>query len=213
MKRRSPAAFTLIEMITVVAIIVVLAGLVISTAGYVNNKAARDKATAVMKAISLQLDAYKNDSGAYPSNADTDLLDPRKDFNPIAGASAARYQSASRYLYSALTGDFEPPNRPDGKPEEGSKVYYTFKREELNATRNSGTGEITGVLYIVDPFGYPYGYSTAAARAEEEYREKLRVNASEPRPTDNAGYNTDYDLWSTGGASNETQKPKWVKNW
>jgi prepilin-type N-terminal cleavage/methylation domain-containing protein len=170
MKRLAPrSGFTLIEMITVVAIIILLAGLVISTAGWANRKAAMERALNEIKGIGAAIENYKIDNGTVPQNNDTDLLDPRIHFSAIGGTSGTYYNKASRYLYQALTGDLDPPNDPDGKPETGNKSYYTFDRSLLNVSRN-GTGEITKVHYIQDPFGNSYGYSTAGLNLETEYR-------------------------------------------
>ena len=214
MKRLAPrSGFTLIEMITVVAIIILLAGLVISTAGWANRKAAMERALNEIKGIGAAIENYKIDNGTVPQNNDTDLLDPRIHFSAIGGTSGTYYNKASRYLYQALTGDLDPPNDPDGKPETGNKSYYTFDRSLLNVSRN-GTGEITKVHYIQDPFGNSYGYSTAGLNLETEYRKELRSNPSAPRPADKKGFNTaTYDMWSTTGATTQDGQAKWVKNW
>jgi len=214
MKRLAPhSGFTLIEMITVVAIIILLAGLVISVAGYANRKAAMERALNEIKGIGAAIESYKIDNGTVPQNNDTDLLDPRIHFSAVGGTSGGYYHKASRYLYQALTGDLDPPNDPDGKPEPGNKSYYTFDRSLLNVNRN-GTGEITKVNYIQDPFGSSYGYSTAGIKLETEYRKELRTNPQAPRPSDKKGYNTaTYDMWSTTGATTLDGQAKWVKNW
>jgi len=78
----------------------------------------------------------------------------------------------------------------------------------------NGTGEITKVNYIQDPFGSSYGYSTAGIKLETEYRKELRTNPQAPRPSDKKGYNTaTYDMWSTTGATTLDGQAKWVKNW
>jgi prepilin-type N-terminal cleavage/methylation domain-containing protein len=214
MKRLAPrSGFTLIEMITVVAIIILLAGLVISTAGWANRKAAMERALNEIKGIGAAIENYKIDNGTVPQNDDTDLLDPRIHFSAIGGTSGTYYNKASRYLYQTLTGDLDPPNDPDGKPETGNKSYYTFDRSLLNVSRN-GTGEITKVHYIQDPFGNSYGYSTAGLKLETEYRKELRSNPQAPRPADKKGFNTaTYDMWSTTGATTQDGQAKWVKNW
>ncbi len=212
MKRRTSHAFTLIEMVTVVAVIIVLAGMIISVAGYVQTKGAREKTLVQMKNFGLQCETYKQDNGTVPQNEDTDLLDARIDLSPISGASAAKYQKASRYLYSCLSGDFEPPTQPDGKPEAGERVYYGFRRDELNFAKERDGG-IKSVNFVQDPFGNCYGYSTVGAKLEAEYRKKLRENADEPRPTKLEGYNPTFDLWSTGGTTTTTGSSKWIKNW
>ncbi|HET6407309.1 MAG TPA: type II secretion system protein GspG [Chthoniobacteraceae bacterium] len=208
MKRKAPHGFTLIEMITVVAVIIILAGLVISVTGLVNQKANRTKAEGEMKAFTNALDAYKNDNGIYPRTEETDKLDPRVDVSPTAG----KYTRANLALYSALTGDFEPKDSPDGKPESKNKNYHNFNPTQLSATKDN-TGGVANVRYISDPWGNPYGYSTAAVKIEEEYREDVRKNPIAPRPTDLEGYNPTFDLWSTAGATTLTQKAKWVRNW
>jgi prepilin-type N-terminal cleavage/methylation domain-containing protein len=215
MKCSTPNGFTLIEMITVVGIIVVLASLIIGTAGYVNNKAARDKTLGLIKAYGLALDAYKNDNGNYPNSGDTELLDPRKDWNPTGGTSADRYQKACRDMYKDLSGDREPKGELDGKPEEGNTVYYSFKKDELSFKKDPASGGILKVYYVQDAFGGPFGYSTAGALQEQEYREEVRKNPRAARPSDKElkGYNPTYDLWSTGGGTSQAQTGKWVKNW
>ena len=212
MKRRAPHAFTLIEMVTVIAVIIILAGLVISVAGYVQRKGAVEKTNAQMKNYAMQLEAFKVDNGIAPQNTDTDLLDPRVHFTPLGGTSGTYYQKACRFLYSSLSGDYEPAAAPDNKPETDSKVYYSFRRDELSVIKD-GAGNIASVNYIQDAFGNCYGYSTIGLKAEQEFREKLKITPSLPRPTNLVGYNPTYDLWSTGGATSGTQTGKWVKNW
>jgi type II secretory pathway pseudopilin PulG len=209
MKHRSPHAFTLVEMITVIAVIIILAGLVLGVSGYVQTAAAKQRAMAEMKAIATQCEAYKNDNGGYPQTGDTDELDPRKHFDP----SAKEYGDAIEDLYSALTGDFEPQNNPDGKPEAGNTIYITFQRNQLSFSKEPGTGEIKEIKGIQDPFGLLYGYSTIAAKNEAVYQEKLRANPTEPRASALAGFNPTFDMWSTSGGTTLTQQPKWVKNW
>jgi len=64
-------AFTLIELLIVITIIGILAGLTLSTLGYVNKKAARSRAEAEVAALSAAIESYKLDYGSYPTNANT----------------------------------------------------------------------------------------------------------------------------------------------
>src|SRR5213596_1643344 len=68
-------AFTLIELVLVIGIIIVLAGLVLSTVGYARKKGARARAETEMAAMSAACENYKADSGVYPSSIDTNGLD------------------------------------------------------------------------------------------------------------------------------------------
>lgn len=59
--------FTLLELLVVVAIIVILAGLTLGTLGYVNRKGAESRARAEVAALAAAIDSYKLDFGAYPA--------------------------------------------------------------------------------------------------------------------------------------------------
>ena len=59
-------AFTLIELMVVVAVIGVVASLVLAAAGGVQKKAARDRARAEIKSMMVALEAYRSARGAYP---------------------------------------------------------------------------------------------------------------------------------------------------
>jgi prepilin-type N-terminal cleavage/methylation domain-containing protein len=210
MKTNRISAFTLIEMLTVMAIIAVIASLVVAVAGLVNQKAAKSRADGEIHAISAACESYKADNGTYPQNKDTDELDPRKD----AVATEKKYKDASQYLYSQLSGDLLPEGAPDGKPEDANKTYFEFKKDNLDIDGEE-------VKYIQDPFGQSYGYSTAAAQAEAEFRETLRKKPGSSRPSNTPGYNSaSFDLWSTGGLTTkgkstggDVDQTRWVKNW
>src|SRR5438128_9615405 len=60
-------AFTLIELIVVVGLILILAGLVLSTAGYARKKGARSRAETEIAAMAAALESYKSDNGVYPA--------------------------------------------------------------------------------------------------------------------------------------------------
>ena len=60
-------AFTILELLIVISIIIVLAGLILATSGYVQNKGARSRTEAEIAAISAALENYKADNGIYPT--------------------------------------------------------------------------------------------------------------------------------------------------
>src|SRR5437870_13486584 len=94
-------AFTLIELIVVVGIIIVLAGLVLSTVGYARKKGAQARAETEIAAMSAACENYKADNGVYPSNSDTNALNPTNEFDPTT-APPNDYTRASLWLYKQL---------------------------------------------------------------------------------------------------------------
>lgn len=234
MRKPPSSAFTLLEMLTVLAIIVVLAGLVLSVGGYVSKKSALARSAGEIAMLSSACESYKSDNGNYPRDVPTsgagvtDVISPKNDFIP----TNTKYAESSLFLYKELSGDkVGAGTRPDGIPDDGATRYMKeFEPRILNATRNPATKAITEVRYLQDPFGFPYAYSTAAAKDEQDYQTKLLRNpsnrASIIRPSGNAlrGFNPgSYDLWSTGGSNAKTaptsdtakdlEWAKWVKNW
>ena len=213
---RSPrrAAFTLIEMITVIAIIAILAGLVLAINGLVQKKSAMARADAEVRQLSSALESFKTDNGGYPQDANfTDLIDPRKDTIPETNGSG-KYSNSSRFLYENLTGDANDNGVIDS-PTETARSYAQgfFTPGRLGGIKDSN-GKIAIVRYINDPFGNPYGYSTAGLKQEQTYRQGLATNPGTQRPpADQAkGYNSTFDLWSTAG-DNTSNPAKWAKNW
>ncbi len=192
-------AFTLIELIVVVGIITVLAGLVLSTVGYARKKAARARAETEIAALATACENYRSDNAVYPRGnganpsatppSDTDNLDAKMEGNP------GNYAATSLLLYKVLSGDTNA-NRQIDTGETG-RSYFAFKPNMLLPAGGSGT-----VTAISDPFGNSYGYSTA--------------NQSNPAK----GYNPTFDLWSTAGLTTnppgtppDTITPQWIKNW
>ena len=186
------SAFTIIEVLIVITVILVLAGLILAASGYVQTKGKRSRAEAEIAAISTALENYKADNGIYPIDAEngtTNTLDARTMFDP----TAAQYAAASVFLYKELSGD------PIGNRIPTGKSYFSFKPNMLLPKNQAQT-----VSAIADPFGYSYGYSTA-----------YQANPAK-------GYNPTFDLWSTSGTGTgltpnpspgPTPQDQWIKNW
>ena|ERR1700720_1257822 len=176
-------AFTVLELLVVITIIVILAGLILATTGYVEKKGARSRAESEIAAMSAAMESYKADNGIYPTDATkTESLNPAASINPT------NYASASLYLYEQLSGDING-NR---QPSTNAKSYFAFRPNQL-----SPTDQTRPVSSIRDPFGNSYGYSTAKAA----------------NPNGTVGYNPTFDLWSTGGVTTGADQTQWIKNW
>jgi general secretion pathway protein G len=145
-KRRYNTAFTILELLIVVSIIIVLAGLILATSGYVQKKGAGSRTEAEIAGISAALENYKADNGIYPTDTDIAALDARTQTN------SANYQAASLSLYKFISGDADN----DANRVAESKSYFAFKPNQL-----SPQDQTQAVTYVRDPFGNSYGYSTA----------------------------------------------------
>jgi prepilin-type N-terminal cleavage/methylation domain-containing protein len=208
--------FTLIELVLVVGIIAVLAGLVLSTVGYARKKGARARAETEIAAMAAACENYKADNGVYPrdptANTSTDALNARTMLDP-GTTNAALYRAASLVLYRAVSGDRNLDRAVTGADQnyniDGTALnppltqlpqsYFVFKPNMLSPS--GGTGTVTA---ISDPFGNSYGYSTA----------------KQADPVTPKGYNPTFDLWSTAGVAPSptpsppaTQQDLWIKNW
>ena len=77
-------------------------------------------------------------------------------------------------------------------------MYYEFKPNNLSYEKTSEQ-QIQAINYIQDPWGNCYGYSTAHAKAERDFQERLREHPDAIRPENMPGYNPLFDMWSTAG--------------
>ncbi|HEY8900776.1 MAG TPA: type II secretion system protein GspG [Chthoniobacterales bacterium] len=131
----SRGAFTLIEILVVIAIIAILASLILSVSGFVQEKAGISRAQVEIKALETALENYKQDNGTYPAGDGSEssslvLLD-ELNRKPASGTSGGK-------IYMADLGKMIPPI--PGNP---SASYA----EKVAAARQ-----------LVDPFGNPYHY-------------------------------------------------------
>ena len=182
------ASFTLIELLTVIAIIVILASLVLYAASGVMSKAARSRATTEIQAYGTALEAYKNDNGIYPPTGNNALpLTTTNGTTTYASTdgsvSGGAYQQSAQTLYSALSGKTNYLDTPVA----GITSYFNFKINEVgNSSTAAGTGPgATTSTYVRDPWNYSYGYSTGDI-----------VGTTTNAPYNGYGF---YDLWTTGG--------------
>jgi type II secretory pathway pseudopilin PulG len=226
------SAFTLIEIVMAMVVILVLTGIVISIAGFVQNRSNRTRAEGDIKMLETAMSGYLGDCGRYPQDIPADLavdgvtdkLNPKTDFIP----KGSGYEKANLFLYKELTGDREGPanGEPDGIPEAGTKAYWADRQPNSLKVELDANRKIIRVRYIQDPWGDPYGYSTVGMSAEQKYQRKLKAGETVVRPggADAPGFGTSSpDLWSAGNnrPAAEPTSPaekmklwaKWIKNW
>jgi prepilin-type N-terminal cleavage/methylation domain-containing protein len=200
-RRNKTASFTLVELLTVMAIISILAALVISTGWGVYQKSMRSRALNEIQGMTTALDGYKADNGNYPPS--DGVLTTATPYTLSDGSVAGgEYQTNSQLLYQALSGQTNFLDTPV------NKSYMTFKLIQLgNNSAPVGTSG-AGSTYIADPWGKSYGYSTGTPPG----------GATTNNPYAGAGQ---FDLWSTGNVTAaQVAAPTtsyltnaWIGNW
>lgn len=132
--RHGKAAFTLIELMAVIAIMVILAALVLGGLGFVRDKQASSQAKIQMALLSKAIQEFKHDHGFYPPSEDGDGT------------------NQSQELFKALYWE--------GAQDPEKKIYLpeldpaTSKQGWTSAPASDGT-------IIVDPWGKEYRYRSA----------------------------------------------------
>ena len=140
---RSRAAFTLIELLAVITIIGILAGLTLGAAGAVRRHGANSTAKAEVAALQAACDRYFADYNLYPSNSS---INPSSSFNP------GNYKTAGQALFTNLFGTNQYNLAPT------SKRYFEPKPSMVSSTN-------TADPYLQDPWGYAYGYNSDGTNA------------------------------------------------
>lgn len=138
--RRRSHGFTLIEMLTVITIIVILAG--VTMLGYKHAKIARDrnKATVQVKLLANACEEFKADNGYYPGINDNTVGDGK---------------NMSKELYSDLYWDSDRDGSgPKSDPDQ--KIYISELDPDNN--RQGWTDGKGQSVRILDPWGNEYRY-------------------------------------------------------
>jgi prepilin-type N-terminal cleavage/methylation domain-containing protein len=175
---KSRRGFTLIELLTVMAIIAILVGITIGSMGYVQYKGAATRTSGEIHALEGALEKYKLDdnNGVYPLGASNSFNVAKNiyDLNPMMYTNTGAIVCTN--LWGKDTTNFVS----------GITSYYEFNNSQIMGSPPN--------IYIIDPFGLPYGFSCG----EGAYFNTNRV-----------------DIWSTGGkmGTKDTDTNRWIMNW
>lgn len=174
---RLPGAFTLMELLVVVALIVILAGLVAVGVRYASSKAAIEKARNQLALLEMGIEKYHQDHASYPN------------YPSASGRGSSRLY---RGLYtSAISGpgggqayldELDPANDSQGwvgtrgnlptiVDPWGNEYYYRMGQGAINTGFDLWSAGPDGRS---DPAGYPYAGGEEGTMPEEN-RDDIRL--------------------------------------
>jgi prepilin-type N-terminal cleavage/methylation domain-containing protein len=156
---RSRAAFTLIEILAVITIIGILAGLTLGAAGAVRRHGATSTAKAEVAALQAACDRYFADNNLYPTT--NSMPDPSSSYAPTASI----YTGAGKLLFTNLFGGNQYNVAPS------AKRYFEPKPAMVSSTNTANP-------YLQDPWGYAYGYNSDGTNAPLIWSTAGQTNAA-----------------------------------
>ena len=209
---RTAKGFTLIELMVVVTIIVLLAGMTVAITTAVQNKARRAKTSALIKAMDAGLERYRTDNGDYPRPASEDETGEVNGMSTKTGPAKALYQALSGDGDDAIEGG---STGSDGETDEDEIGYWEDiinplgggeegEETEPNQIRKGVPVEyVNGGYLLTDPWKHPWQYMMFDPEESDEYSQNTR--------------NMTYDLWSFGQDTTAGKDPEleglWITNW
>lgn len=184
---RRNGGFSMIELMVVVGIMVVLAGLLIAALPGIQSRINRNKVETFIAELESGLSKYQIDNGSYPLN------EPGgdRDKTGIEGAAV---------LYKHLSGDWDLNGEVDFTQNE--KVYVPkidyFSQREAREPRSMSIG---ASYMVIDSYSNPIRYLAQVPN----------LAPGETRET----YNPTYDIWSITDANpdNPDESAKYITNW
>lgn len=188
--RRNLRGFSMIELMTVVGIMILLAGLLLAALPGIQTKINRNKVERFLAELEAGLSKYKIDNGSYPQNAPASETQAERDVTGIDGA---------KVLYKELSGDRDLDGEVDMENNEVVYVPRLSYDENKNAKEARSTA-IGGSYMVVDPYGDPIRYLAQPPNIPSEER---------------VTFNPTYDIWSIAGAdpTDPERQAAHITNW
>lgn len=134
--KQSRPAFTLIEMLVTITIIVILAGLSLGGFKFVTTKQANSQAAIQIKLLEKGIEEYKLDNGVYPPQGNNELY---------------------KALYWDSDNDGVGATKPDGSPLDEDQKIYLADLDAANNKQGWTQGKDASVT-IIDPWAKEYIY-------------------------------------------------------
>ncbi|MEM7601959.1 MAG: type II secretion system protein [Verrucomicrobiota bacterium] len=192
-QKSTNSAFSMIELMTVIGIMVILAGLIVSSLPGIQARMSRQTVETFIGEIESGLSVYQVDNGIYPQN-------------PPTGDRDGSGVEGSHVLYKHLSGDWNLDGQVDSKlsgDDEDEKVYVQrLTLDENQEAKEPRSTDLGGRLRIIDSFGNPIRYLAEPPNLTPSERDREMRN-----PT--------YDLWSITDAdpADPRDDAKYITNW
>lgn len=184
---RRRGGFSMIELMVVVGVMVILAGLLIGSLPGIQSRINRGKVEAFLAELESGLSKYQIDHGSYPLNEPTGDRDS-------AGVDGAAV------LYKHLSGDWNLDGKVDF--EQNEKVYVPKLDYESNReAREPRSMSIGGEYMVIDSYSNPIRYLAQVPNLQPNQKRET--------------YNPTYDIWSITDADpkNADEAAKYITNW
>lgn len=192
-QREPQRAFTLIELLTVIAIIAILAAITFGVVRGVNERAAISQAKAELAVMTQALEAYKKQYGDYPQ-AGINVA------SPLTSSSLA-VTHTQYYLFNALAGKLGPKLDAYAGKRFVDLARFSLETENLPAT--TGTARVSNSF--LDPWGrrYVYYYKASGAAAWTQNSSYILLSAGPDGATGITSVNATTGVMTVGTASAE----------
>jgi len=161
--RNRAKGFTLMELLVVVSIMVILAGLTMGVMSYVNQKQAIEQAKVQLGLLDLSLEDYHSEQGKYPVSTRSDG------------------KNGTKRIQSALF------------PANNSEKIYLTELDPDNDSMGWLSGTNAGNIQILDPWGTEYRYRASTATKVVSANPGFDLWSCGPDGETNAGRSGAYD--------------------
>lgn len=175
--------FTLMELLVVISLIAILAGMVLAAMPAIMNSVKRKEASLTLKGLEAGLSDYKLDNSWYPIN-ETDAVE---------GAFV---------LYKYLSGDFDEDGTLDPVDDERKVYVQGIDWNTAKTSNQQRVGRLENKFALVDPFGSPIRYL-----CEPPGRK------AKDRKTNNPTYDIWSLGGGESGSDDAEDTAKWITNW
>jgi prepilin-type N-terminal cleavage/methylation domain-containing protein len=158
--KKGGRAFTLIELLAVIAIIGLLAGVVLGTAGIATEKSRQSRIRTELNRLVSDIESYKAAMGNYPpdnQNSNLSINDP-KQYHERCGKNSLFYELSGCTFDSASGGTFTTQNKADSVAAKELKEALGVKGVE-NSARNKKDIPWRGVSFKPNQFADIEGFN------------------------------------------------------